>query len=103
MTWVQHMIRSMKPDTGRMAVVLPHGALFRKAAEGRIREALLKKELLEAVIGLGPNIFFGAQLAACIMIFRSKKPKARKNKVIFIDASDQIRVGWAQIPRAGAR
>jgi type I restriction enzyme M protein len=96
MAWVQHMIKSMKPNTGRMAVVLPHGALFRKGSEGRIREALLKKDLLEAVIGLGSNIFYGTQLAACIMIFRSQKPKVRKNKVIFIDASDQIRVGRAQ-------
>lgn len=96
MAWVQHMIKSMKPKTGRMAVVLPHGALFRKGAEGRIREALLNQDLLEAVVGLGPNIFYGTQLAACIMIFRSQKPKARKDKVLFIDASDQIRTGRAQ-------
>ena len=96
MAWVQHMIRSMKPKTGRMAVVLPHGALFRKAAEGKIREALLKKDLLEAVIGFGPNIFYGTQLAACIMVFRAKKPPARRNKVLFLDASEQIRVGRAQ-------
>jgi type I restriction enzyme M protein len=96
MAWVQHMIRSMKPNTGRMAVVLPHGALFRKGAEGRIREALLKKDLLEAVIGLGPNIFYGTQLAACIMVFRAKKPANRRKKVLFIDASEQIRVGRAQ-------
>jgi type I restriction enzyme M protein len=96
MAWVQHMIRSMKPKTGRMAVVLPHGALFRKAAEGKIREALLKKDLLEAVIGLGPNIFYGTQLAACIMVFRAKKSATRRNKVLFIDASEQIRVGRAQ-------
>jgi type I restriction enzyme M protein len=96
MAWVQHMIKSMKSKTGRMAVVLPHGALFRKAAEGKIRKALLEMDLLEAVIGLGPNIFYGTQLAACVMIFRSKKPTARRKKVIFIDASDQIRVGRAQ-------
>jgi len=96
MAWVQHMIRSMKPNTGRMAVVLPHGALFRKAAEGRIREALLKQDLLEAIIGLGPNIFYGTQLAACIMVFRAKKSTARRNKVLFIDASEQIRTGRAQ-------
>ncbi|HRG07312.1 MAG TPA: N-6 DNA methylase, partial [Cyclobacteriaceae bacterium] len=69
MAWVQHMIRSMKSKTGRMAVVLPHGALFRKGAEGRIRKALLEMDLLEAVIGLGPNVFYGTQLAACILIF----------------------------------
>lgn len=78
MAWVQHMIKSMTAKTGRMAVVLPHGALFRKAAEGKIREALLKMDLLEAVIGLGPNIFYGTQLAACIMVFRSEKLPSRK-------------------------
>jgi len=96
MAWVQHMIKSMKPVTGRMAVVLPHGALFRKNAEGRIRKALLEMDLLEAVIGLGPNIFYGTQLAACIMVFKQQKSEERKGKVLFIDAADQIRVGRAQ-------
>ncbi len=96
MAWIQHMIKSMKGKTGRMAVVLPHGALFRKGAEGKIRQALLEMDLLEAVIGLGPNIFYGTQLAASVLIFRSNKQNDRKDKVIFIDASDQIRVGRAQ-------
>ena len=95
MAWVQHMIKSMN-STGRMTVVLPHGALFRKGAEGRIREELLKQDLLEAVIGLGPNIFYGTQLAACVMIFKQVKEDSKKDKVLFIDASDQIRVGRAQ-------
>jgi len=96
MAWVQHMIASMRPETGRMAVVLPHGALFRKGAEGRIRQALLELDLLEAVIGLGPNIFYGTQLAACVMVFRRGKAPERCNKVLFIDAADQIRSGRAQ-------
>ncbi|MBT3676405.1 MAG: SAM-dependent DNA methyltransferase [Candidatus Marinimicrobia bacterium] len=96
MAWVQHMIKSMKPVTGRMAVVLPHGALFRKNTEGRIRKALLEMDLLETVIGLGPNAFYGTQLAPCIMVFKQQKSDKKKNKVIFIDASDQIRVGRAQ-------
>jgi type I restriction enzyme M protein len=96
MAWVQHMIKSMKPVTGRMAVVLPHGTLFRKAAEGKIRKALLEMDLLEAVIGLGPNVFYGAQLAPCIMVFKQQKSENKKGKVLFIDASDQIRVGKAQ-------
>lgn len=95
MAWVQHMIKSMN-STGRMAVVLPHGALFRKGAEGKIREALLKQDLLEAVIGLGPNIFYGTQLAACVMVFKQIKEERKKGKVLFIDASDQVRVGRAQ-------
>lgn len=95
MAWVQHMIKSMN-STGRMTVVLPHGALFRKAAEGKIRQALLEKDLLEAVIGLGPNIFYGTQLAACVLVFKQNKAADKKGKVLFIDGSDQIRVGRAQ-------
>ncbi len=95
MAWVQHMIKSMN-STGRMTVVLPHGALFRKGAEGKIREALIKVDLLEAVIGLGPNIFYGTQLAACVMVFKQNKEASKKGKVIFIDGADQVRVGRAQ-------
>ncbi|MGO1597085.1 MAG: N-6 DNA methylase [Sphingobacterium sp.] len=95
MAWVQHMIKSMN-STGRMTVVLPHGALFRKGAEGRIREALIRQDLLEAVIGLGPNIFYGTQLAACVLVFKQNKEEEKKGKVLLIDASDQVRVGRAQ-------
>lgn len=95
MAWVQHMIKSMNSN-GRMTVVLPHGALFRKGAEGRIREELIKHDLLEAVIGLGPNIFYGTQLAACVMVFKQNKEAHKKGKVLFIDASNQVRVGRAQ-------
>ncbi|MCF8373137.1 MAG: type I restriction-modification system subunit M [Bacteroidales bacterium] len=95
MAWVQHMIKSMN-STGSMTVVLPHGALFRKGAEGRIREALIKQDMLEAVIGLGSNIFYGTQLAACVLVFKQIKEADKKGKVLFIDASDQVRVGRAQ-------
>lgn len=94
--WIEHMLASMDPITGRMAVVLPHGVLFRKSAEGKMRKAIIKDDLLEAVIGLGPNIFYGAGISACILIFRAQKKKDRKNKVLFIDASDQYREGRAQ-------
>jgi type I restriction enzyme M protein len=95
MAWVQHMVKSMN-STGRMTVVLPHGALFRKAAEGKIRKLLLEHDMLEAVIGLGPNVFYGTQLAACVMVFKQNKSADKKGKVLFIDASDQVRVGRAQ-------
>jgi type I restriction enzyme M protein len=95
MAWVQHMIKSMN-STGRMTVVLPHGALFRKGAEGKIRKALLEQDMLDAVIGLGPNIFYGTQLAACVMVFKQNKEASKKDKVLFIDGSDQVRVGRAQ-------
>jgi type I restriction enzyme M protein len=94
--FVQHMIKSMAPKTGRMAVVLPHGALFRMGKEGEIRKKLLGMDLLEAVIGLGPNLFYGAGLAACILVFRQKKVKDRKNKVLIIDASKELKTGRAQ-------
>ena len=94
--WVQHMIKSMAPVSGRMAVVLPHGALFRMGKEGAIRQKILGMDLLEAVIGLGPNLFYGAGLAACILVFRQRKKKDRKNKVLIIDASRELKVGRAQ-------
>ena len=96
MAWVQHMIKSMNAVDGRVAVVLPHGALFRKGAEAKIRTALLEMDLLDAVIGLGSNIFYGATLAACILIFRAKKEPAKAGKILFVDASDQVRTGRAQ-------
>lgn len=94
--WIQHMIASMDPITGRMAVVLPHGVLFRKGIEGKMRERILKEDLIEAVIGLGTNIFYGAQLAACILVIRAQKNPDRRQKVLFIDASHEYRAGRAQ-------
>lgn len=85
--WVQHMLASMKPDTGRMAVVLPHGVLFRMGAEGAIRQKILKMDVLEAVIGLGPNLFYGTGLAACILVFKARKTPQKHRKVLMIDAS----------------
>jgi type I restriction enzyme M protein len=94
--WVQHMIKSMAPKTGRMAVVLPHGALFRMGKEGTIRRKLLDMDLLEAVIGLGANLFYGTGLAACILVFRQRKTKDRKKKILIIDASREFKKGRAQ-------
>jgi type I restriction enzyme M protein len=94
--WVQHMVASMAAGTGRMAVVLPQGALFRKAAEGRIRRALLERDLVEAVIGLAPNVFYGTGLAPAVVIFRRSKPAKRKDKVLVIDGSVLYRKGRAQ-------
>jgi len=94
--WVQHMIRSMAPKTGRMAVVLPHGALFRMSKEGEIRKKILGMDLLEAVIGLGPNLFYGTGLAACILVFQQRKVKDRRKKVLILDASKEFKTGRAQ-------
>jgi type I restriction enzyme M protein len=90
------MVKSMASATGRMAVVLPHGALFRMGKEGAIRHKILQMDLLEAVIGLGPNLFYGTGLAACILVFRQRKKKDRKKKVLIIDASKEFKTGRAQ-------
>lgn len=94
--WVQHMVKSMADATGRMAVVLPQGALFRKGAEGRIRQKLLEMDLIEAVIGLAPNLFYGTGLAASILVLRKRKPVGRKNRVLIVDASHLFKRGRAQ-------
>lgn len=94
--WVQHMISSMKPATGRMAVVLPHGVPFRMGQEGKIRQRILEMDILEAVIGLGSNLFYGTGLAACILVLRMNKPAARKHKILMVDASSLYRKGRNQ-------
>jgi type I restriction enzyme M protein len=95
--FVQHMIASMAAvGNSRMAVVLPQGALFRKGTEGSIRQGLLAADMVEAVIGLAPNLFYGTQLAGCVVMLRRKKPPERQNKVLIIDASSLFRKGRAQ-------
>jgi type I restriction enzyme M protein len=94
--WVQHMVASMAARTGRMAVVLPQGALFRKDAEGRIRQALLEHDLIEAVVGLAPNIFYGTALPPAVLVLRGMKPSARRRKVLLANASALFRKGRAQ-------
>ncbi|HCF98984.1 MAG TPA: DNA methylase [Chloroflexi bacterium] len=94
--WVQHMVASMAMGTGRMAVVLPQGALFRKDAESRIRKALIEQDLIEAVIGLAPNIFYGTGLAPAVVTLRRTKPAHSRKKVLVVDASNLFRKGRAQ-------
>jgi type I restriction enzyme M protein len=76
--------------------VLPHGALFRMGAEGAIRRKILEMDLLEGVIGLGPNLFYGTGLAACILVFRQHKSAERKQKILIVDASREFKTGRAQ-------
>ena len=96
MGWVQHLVASMAEGTGRMAVVLPQGALFRSGVEGQIRQHLLKADLVEAVIGLAPNLFYGTGLAACVLVLRRQKPETHRGKVLIVDASSLFRRGRAQ-------
>lgn len=82
--FVLHMLSSLDAENGRMAVVLPHGVLFRGAGEGKIRRQLVEMNLLDAVIGLPANLFYGTSIPACILVF--KKNRSRRD-VLFIDAS----------------
>jgi type I restriction enzyme M protein len=91
--FILHMIDSMKPDTGRMAVVVPHGVLFRGAGEGKIRKQLIDENLLETVIGLPEKLFYGTGIPAAILVFRKKK---QDDKVLFIDASRDYQDGKNQ-------
>ncbi len=81
--FVQHMIATLKPS-GRAGIVLPHGVLFRGGAEGKIRQGLIEEDLIEAVIGLPSNIFYGASIPVCLFILNKKKPAQRKGKVFFL-------------------
>lgn len=95
--FVQHMIASMAAvGNSRMAVVLPQGALFRKGAEGSIRQGLIAADMVEAVIGLAPNLFYGTPLAGCVVVLRRKKTPDRQKKVLIIDASSLFRKGQAE-------
>jgi len=90
------MIKSMARKTGRMAVVLPQGVLFRMSKEGKIRRKLVEMDVLEAVIGLGQNLFYGTGLAASILVFRETKPREYRQKVLFIDGFREFKTGRAQ-------
>lgn len=83
--FISHMIESAYEGRGKVGVVVPHGVLFRGAAEGRIRKKLIEENLLEAVIGLPANLFFGTGIPAAILIFN--KGKATQGEVLFVDAS----------------
>jgi type I restriction enzyme M protein len=87
LAWVQHMVASMKPDSGRVGVVMPHGVLFRAGIERAIRQCLIERDLLESVIGLPPNLFYSTTIPACLLIFRATKSTSRKGRVLFIDGS----------------
>ena len=95
MAFVQHMVAVLNA-TGRLGVVMPHGVLFRGSAEGKIRQGLLQDDLLEAVIGLAPNLFYGTGIPACILVLNRDKPVARRDRVLFIDASAEFEEGSNQ-------
>lgn len=85
----QHILASMKPDTGRCAILFPHGVLFRKE-EKEMREKLVKTDFVEAIIGLGPNLFFNSPMEACIVICNKAKKAQRTGKIVFINALQEV-------------
>lgn len=95
LAFVQHMIATTS-RTGMVGVVMPHGVLFRGAAEGEIRKGILQEDLVEAVVGLPPNLFYGTGIPAAILILTKRKAAGRKKKVLFIDASREFKEGSSQ-------
>ncbi len=85
--WIQHMIMSMAQGKGRMAVVMPQGVLFRGNEEGRIREKLVKSDMVEAVVTLGDKLFYGTGLSPCFLILRKMKPAKHSARVLMIDGT----------------
>lgn len=87
--FLQHIIASMKRDTGRCAILFPHGVLFRNE-ESAMREKLVRSDVVECIIGLGPNLFYNSPMEACIMICRMSKPVERRGQILFINAIDEV-------------
>lgn len=85
----QHILASMDDETGRCAILFPHGVLFRDE-EQEIRTKLIKNDLVECVIGLGPNLFYNSPMEACIIICRTKKSEELRGKILFINAVKEV-------------
>lgn len=86
--WLQHMVKSMDPKTGRCAVVLPQGVLFRSGKEGEIRRQLVESDKLDCIITLTGGIFYSTGVSACILFLNNDKPADHRGKVCMIDASE---------------
>ena len=86
-SFFQHIAASMNPDTGRAAILFPHGVLFRQE-EKALRKKLVKSGLLEAVIGLGPGLFYNSPMEAVVVVLRSNRPADQAVRVLFIDGKD---------------
>jgi len=93
--FVQHMLASCK-RTGKVVVVMPHGVLFRGGKEKEIRENMLKADVLEGIISLPPQLFYGTGIPACVMVFNKSKPDSLKNKVFIVNADKDYAEGKKQ-------
>ncbi len=87
--FLQHILKSLDPRTGRCAVLFPHGVLFRQE-EAAMRRKLIELDLLECVLGLGTNLFYNSPMEACIVVCRAAKPADRRGKVLFINALNEV-------------
>lgn len=85
----QHILASMDEKTGRCAILFPHGVLFREE-EQEMRKVLVKKDLIECVIGIGKNLFYNSPMEACIIICNTHKSQERQSKILFINAKDDV-------------
>ncbi len=85
--WLQHMVSSMKDNTGKCAVILPQGVLFHSGKEAEMRQKLIETDMIECVITLVQGVFFSTGVSACILLLNKKKDNAHKNKICMIDAS----------------
>lgn len=98
--FISHMVETLKPRTGRMAVIVPHGVLFRGGAEGKIRKQLIEENLIDAVIGLAPGLFQTTGIPVAILVIDRAREKGgeRENEraILFIEASKQFKSGKAQ-------
>jgi type I restriction enzyme M protein len=95
LAFVQHMVSTLNHE-GKAGVVMPHGILFRGAAEGKIRQGLLEEDLVESVIGLPSNLFYGTGIPACILVLNRNKEEHKKGKVFFINGADDYQEGKNQ-------
>ena len=87
--FLQHILKSMDPETGRCAILFPHGVLFRNN-EASMRKILIDSDLLECVLGLGPGLFYNSPMEACVLICRTSKPIDRAGKILLIDAVSEV-------------
>lgn len=85
----QHIQCSLSPKSGRCAILFPHGVLFRQE-EAEMRREMIKADTIECVLGLGPNLFYNSPMEACVVICRTNKPRARKGKILLINAVNEV-------------
>lgn len=91
----QHILKSLDPQSGRCAILFPHGVLFRNE-EADMRRNLLELDLLECVLGLGPSLFYNSPMEACVVICRTQKAPERRGRILFIDAVHEVAREQAQ-------